>query len=85
MAMAGDDKLFIRFAHIATGSAENDKAPELISLVNPQTGQVAAVYRLAARESEFDLAACATSPYNFLFLGATGDGKHLRLQRYSPR
>jgi hypothetical protein len=85
MAMAGDDKVFIRFAHVATGSAESDQAAELISVVSPQTGDVTGVYRLGEGESGLNIAACATSSYSFAFVGATGDGKHLQLVRYSPR
>ncbi len=83
MAMAGDDKVFIRFAHVPGTSGENNQVPEYITVVSPQTGEVAAVYRLAGGES--DLAACASSPYNFLFVGAGGDGKILQVTRYSPR
>ena len=85
MAMAGDDKLFVGFAHIATGvPGENNDASRLITVVDPNNGQVTAVYRLAPTETRFRLAGCASSPYNFLFAGSTEDNKKLEVVRYSP-
>jgi hypothetical protein len=87
MGMAGDDKVSISFGHVlgVGSSAESDPAQNLISVLSPQTGEVAAVYRLATGDSGFNLAGCAVSPYNFLFVGGTADGKHLQVTRYLPR
>ncbi len=85
MGMAGQDNIFIRFAHIATSSADFGQVPDLISVLSPHTGEVAAVYRLATGEGAFNLAACAASPNNFLFVGATDDGKYLQVTRYVAR
>lgn len=84
MAMAGGDKVFIQFGHIATGvPGENSNAPRLIAVLNPSDGQVTAVYRLASEEVSTTLSACAASPYNFLFVG-TGKNNKLEVRRYSP-
>lgn len=85
MAMAGDDKLFIQFAHIATGApGENNNALRLITVIDSQTGQAMAVYRLAPKDVSAILSAgCAISPYSFLFVGTSEDNK-LKVIRYSP-
>lgn len=85
MGMAGDDKVFIWLTHIGPSSAESSQFSDIISVLSPQTGEVAALYRLAAGESGSSLAACAASPNNFLFVGATDDGKYLQVTRYLPR
>lgn len=85
MGMAGDDKVFIWYVHLAGSSGESDQVQSLISVLSPQTGEVVGVYRLAAGENDSNLAACAVSQYNFLAVGTTADRKHLQVTRYIPR
>jgi len=66
MAMAGDDKPFIEFAHVgAPISGENNSGSQFITVLDPyaEGGHVTAVHRLPQVGS----AACASSPYDFLF------------------
>lgn len=85
MAMAGDDKLFIEFAHVATGApGENETATKLIAVLDTQTGHVDALYRLGPADTGVSVAACASSPYSFSFVG-TGEDNKLTVTTYSPR
>jgi hypothetical protein len=79
---AGIDKLFVQFAHV--NRSGDDKSGKMIMIFDPNTGQVSAVYRLASTESSFNFAACAISPYEFLFVGSNKDNTKLQLTRYSP-
>lgn len=85
MGMVGDDRVFIRFTHIAATSADFGKGQDVITVLSPQTGELAAIYKLAAGESGPNLAACAASSYSFEFVGATDDAKHLQVAKYVPR
>ena len=88
MGMAGDDRVFISFGRVlgaSAGSANNGGPHDLISLISPQTGEVSAVYRLTGEEDAFEVPGCAASSYNFLFVGATPDQKHLQVTRFLPR
>jgi hypothetical protein len=88
MAMAGDSRIFFEYAHVATGApGENNSSPHLITEMDPNTGELTAVYRLAPADTGFHLAGCASSPYDFLFVGTSKDkdNEHLEVVRYSPR
>jgi hypothetical protein len=76
MGMAGDELLFISFAHLG---ASNTEYP--VEVLNPQTGELVAMYRLTARAT----LGCATSPYSFFTVEATPDSQHLQVTRYSQQ
>lgn len=84
--MAGPDRVFISFTHLQAPSDNTDGAPRpnLISVVNPETGEVTGSYRLAEGEDAFNIPACA-SAYSFLLVGSTPDRKHLQVTRYVAR
>lgn len=88
MGMAGDDSVFISFGRVQGLSgrvADSDGPSNLISVINPRTGEGSAVYRLTGEAEAFDVPGCAASYYNFLFVGATADHQHLQVTRYLPR
>jgi hypothetical protein len=85
MGMTQDARLFIQFGPIASGGPVDTHAPVLITALDPYTGQVSALYRLAQTvESGSFLPACGISSDNFLFVGKSEDNK-LKVVRYSPR
>lgn len=88
MATTGDGSLFISFGIVQGASvapASSDATNALISVINPQTGEVSAVYRLPAQADPFSTAACAVSSNNFRFLGVTADYQHQQVARYAPQ
>ena len=85
MGMAGSDRIFISFGHVqgaSKGGSDSSDPSNLISLINPQTGEVSATYRLKDDTAAFDVPGCAASYYNFLFVGTTADHQHLQATRY---
>ncbi len=82
---AGLDHIFVQFGPVGTALSESPDARKLITVVDPNSGEVVAAYRLAAGEDDRALAACASSPYDFLFVKASEDVKNLEVVRYSPR
>ncbi len=84
MATAGLGNIFIRFVEMAKRGQSNSDAPKYISLYDLNTGRPTAVYRVGAAEGESSLAACAASPYDFLFVG-TSESNQLQVVRYTPR
>ncbi len=84
MAMAGDRLVFIQFSYVLKGLLNEVNDPtRLISVLDPETGKVSAVYGLSGAENDANIAACADSPYDFLFVG-TDENSRLKLVRYSP-
>ncbi len=83
MAAAGIGYLFIDYKHIPTGAPdENLHEPEMIEVLNSESGQVTALYRLPDPLADFVVPACANSTDDFLFLGA-GKDNHLEVVRYA--
>jgi hypothetical protein len=88
MALDGKDRVFISFGHVKGSSSAPDSSDgpdDLISVVNPRTGETSAVYRVPAQPEQFNMPACAAGSDDFLFLGATTDQQHQLIARYSPR
>jgi hypothetical protein len=89
MGMAGDNAIFISFGRVQSGSStgpvSSDSPNNLISVINPQTGKVSAVYRLPTEADAFSVPVCAVSSDNFVFVGATADQIHQQVARYAPR
>jgi hypothetical protein len=85
MDRAGIGSIFIRFDYVATGApGGTEHSAPLISVIDLSTGHVSAIYRIDPAESDFSAGACASSPYDFLFVGAGKDGK-LELLRFAAR
>ncbi len=85
MATAGVNYLFIDWEHFATGGAgENLGQSGMITVLNPETGQVIAIYRLPGGQVGFTVPACAESPDSFFFLGASKENQ-LEVVRYTAR
>jgi hypothetical protein len=82
MSLAGPDRLFIEFGHVATGHPGEDLQRRVLAVVDATTGQVTAVYRLP--EGSHYLAACATPRNEFLFLGVT-DAEKLEVVKFVGR
>lgn len=86
IAIAGED-IFVWFARVlgadSGANADADDSGNFISIVNPGTGKVTAVYRLPSDAAGGP--ACATSADNFLVIGGTQDQQHEQVTRYSPR
>lgn len=85
MATAGVGYLFIYYGHVAAGASnENIHHPGIITVLNSETGEVTAVYRMPQEQGGLQLPACAASPDQFYFLGTSKDN-HLAVIPYSVR
>jgi hypothetical protein len=84
VGMAGIGHFFVQLGPVVKGRPDEDlQAVKLISVFDLATGQPTATYRLAPEQSDANLAACAVSPYEFLFVG-TSETNPLEVVRYSP-
>lgn len=85
MGQAGVGYLFIYYSWLPFPNAPNT-APKAsyLEVLNSQTGKTAALYRLPKGEGGFAIPACAVSPDDFEFLGASKDN-HLEIVRYVSR
>jgi len=70
MAAAGAGFLFIYYGHITgvPGGKANQRG--MIVVLNTETGDIAAIYRMPAADTDFAIPACAASLSDFLFLGS---------------
>ncbi len=85
LATAGLGYLFIYWAHIATGApGENVHQRGMITVLNPETGRLTALYRMPESKAGLVVPACADSPGDFLFLGTSKDNR-LAVVRYVAR
>ena len=85
MSGAGSGYLFIYYSHIVVGVPEEDiSQPGLITVLNQQTEEVVAVYKMPSNTEGFSVPACADSSDDFLFLGADKNN-HLAILRYAAR
>jgi hypothetical protein len=85
MAAAGVGYLFIYYGRIGVSvTADSPAKPDYITVLNSETGEQAAIYRMPIAESDSGIPACADSPDNFLLLGTSKDN-HLEVVRYVAR
>lgn len=85
MGQAGTGYLFIFYGRIGVSvTADSPAKPDYISVLNSETGEQAAIYRMRKAESDSVIPACADSPDRFLFLGTSKDN-HLEVVRYVGR
>jgi hypothetical protein len=85
MAGAGAGYLFIYYTRIGVSvTSEAPAKPDYVTVLNSETGEQAATYRMPKAESEFVIPACAESPDHFVFLGTSKDN-HLEVVRYVAR
>jgi hypothetical protein len=84
MAAAGSGFLFVFYDHIATGEpGEYSQRHGMLTVVDPQAGEVAAIYRMPQAETDLAMPACATSLKDFSFLSSDDLGK-LEVVHYLP-
>lgn len=84
MAQAGPGFLFIYYGHLSKGTP-NEKIDQrdMITVINTANGEVTANYRMPESHGAV-LPACAVSPQEFVFIGATKNNK-LALVPYSAQ
>ena len=86
MAGAGVGYLFIYYGRMNVSvTADSPAQPDYIRVLNSETGEEAAIYRVVQAETHFDVPACAQSSDVFLFLGASEDNQHLEVVHYVAR
>ncbi len=83
MGLAGADRLFIQFRQ-AGPQGPGGTESSLIEVLEPSSGEVSAVYRLDPGDRDFSEPGCASSAYDFLFVGASKDNR-LEVLRFSAR
>jgi hypothetical protein len=85
MAAAGAGYLFVDYRYVPSGApGEVPEHPEMIVVLDTQTGEEVRIYQMPNRNSDFAVPACADSPDDFLFIGSTKDNR-LEVIRYSAR
>ncbi|HEV2417542.1 MAG TPA: hypothetical protein VGX94_07045 [Terriglobia bacterium] len=83
LGIAGDNYVFIQFSPVSTAQMSKQSVGKMVEVLDLANGVPFALYRLPLSKSDFGLAACATSPYQFFSLG-TAPGGGLELIRYTP-
>ncbi len=84
MAAAGPGFLFVSYDHLATGEpGENGKYRSMVTVVDPRSGEVTAIYSMPEAETDFAVSACAASPNDFVFLNSDDQG-YLEVVHYAP-
>jgi hypothetical protein len=83
MADAGAGFIFIYYSHISGLPRGNAHSRGMIVVLNTETGDIAAIYRVPAADTDFVVPACAASPDDFLYLGSDKQNR-LQVVRYLP-
>jgi hypothetical protein len=83
MGPAGPGEIFLAFDRVGSFVSSKGTGASPLTVVDASTGQVTAWYQPAEGEGSLAVAACASSPHDFLFVRSSDDKKNIVVVRYS--